>query len=294
MSERAIEMIPVSAIRVLNPRVRNKAKFLEIVGNISKVGLKKPITVSRREGGEAGYDLVCGQGRLEAYVALGQTEVPAEVIDVPREDRYIMSLLENITRRRPKSLDFAREIAALLDRGYSHQQIADKVDISESYVSMLLRLIDNGEERLLRGVERGEIPLAVAVEIAAADDADIQKSLREAYESGKLRGHALVKARRLIERRRDRGKGLSRDKPGRGGAAKKGVSAEGLVRTYNKEVQRQALLVKKARLCETRLTFIQTALKELFGDDNFVNLLKAEGLDTAPKYIRDRVRAGKR
>ena len=291
--EQPIEMIPVSAIRVLNPRVRNKNKFLEIVGNISKVGLKKPITVSRRGEGEEGYDLVCGQGRLEAYVALGQTEVPAVVIDVPREDRFIMSLVENIARRTPKSLEFAREVQALRGRGYTQQQIADKLDVSEGYVSMLLRLLNNGEERLIRGVEKGEIPMAVAADIAAADDDGVQRSLREAYESGKLRGHALVKARRLVEQRRHRGKGLGRDKPGRN-SGKKPVSADSIVRTYNKEVQRQALLVKKARLCENRLTFIQTALRDLYGDENFVNLLKAESLETAPKYIRDRARAGKR
>lgn len=293
MTERQIEMIPVSAIRVLNPRVRNKSKFLEIVGNISKVGLKKPITVSRRGAGDDGFDLVCGQGRLEAYVALGQTEVPAVVIDVPREDRFIMSLVENIARRTPKSLEFAREVQVLRERGHTQLQIAEKLDVSEAYVSMTLRLLQNGEERLIQGVERGEIPLAVAVEIAAADDEGVQKSLREAYESGKLRGHALVKARRLVEQRRSRGKSLTRARAGRAGA-KKELSADALVRTYNKEVQRQALLVKKARLCETRLTFIQTALRDLFSDENFQTLLRAESLDTAPKYIRDRVRAGKR
>jgi ParB family chromosome partitioning protein len=291
MKDKQIQMIPVSQIRVLNPRVRNKAKFLEIVGNISKVGLKKPITVSRRTSREGeGYDLVCGQGRLEAYVALGQTEVPAVVIDVPPEDRFLMSLVENIARRVPKSLEFAREVQALHDRGYSQPQIAEKLDVSESYVSMLLRLMSHGEELLIRGVEKGEIPIAVAVTIAGADDEAVQKSLREAYESGKLRGHALVKARRLIEQRRSRGKALRRDGPRTG---KRTMSADSIVRTYNKEVQRQALLVKKARLCETRLTFIQTALRDLFRDDNFQNLLKAEGLDTAPKYIRDRVRSGK-
>jgi ParB family chromosome partitioning protein len=293
MTDKTIEMIPVTAIRVLNPRARNKAKFLEIVGNISKVGLKKPITVSRRGEGEDGFDLVCGQGRLEAYVALGETEVPAVVIDVPREDRFIMSLVENIARRTPRSLEFAREVQVLRDRGYTQQQIAQKLDVSDGYVSMVLRLMSNGEERLIRGVEKGEIPIAVAIEIAAAEGDGVQKSLREAYESGKLRGHALVKARRLVEQRRHRGKSLSRDKSGRGGT-KKPVSADAIVRTYNKEVQRQALLVKKARLCETRLTFIQTALQDLFGDENFINLLKAESLETAPKYIRDRVRAGKR
>ena len=163
----AIKMIPVAEIRVLNPRARNKTKFLEIVGNISKIGLKKPITVSVRGGGEPGYDLVCGQGRLEAYVALGQTEVPAIVVDVPREDRYIMSLVENIARRAPKSLEFAREVQALRERGYTNAQIAEKVDVSEAYVSMMARLMRSGEERLLRGVERGDIPIAIAAETSS-------------------------------------------------------------------------------------------------------------------------------
>jgi len=293
MSE--IQMIPVAEIRVLNPRARNKAKFLEIVGNISKLGLKKPITVSRRGDKNPGYDLVCGQGRLEAYVALGQTEVPAIVIDVPREDRYIMSLVENIARRSPKSLEFAREVQALRERGYTNAQIAEKVDVSEAYVSMMARLMKSGEERLLRGVERGDIPIAVAVEIAAADDEGVQRSLTQAYESGKLRGPALVKARRLMEQRRSRGKTLRGDAPRHGrGSKKPAVTAETVLRTYNKEVQRQKVLVKKARLCETRLRFIHAALGDLFRDENFVNLLRAEGLDTAPKYIRDRVAAGAR
>jgi ParB family chromosome partitioning protein len=59
-----IEMIPVSQIRVLNPRSRNKLKFQEVKANIAKVGLKKPITVVRRKGDANGYDLVCGQGRF--------------------------------------------------------------------------------------------------------------------------------------------------------------------------------------------------------------------------------------
>ncbi|MFI5299481.1 MAG: plasmid partitioning protein RepB C-terminal domain-containing protein [Polyangiales bacterium] len=292
MTERDIEMIPVTAIRVLNPRVRNKAKFLEIVANISNVGMKKPITVSRRGEGDDGYDLVCGQGRLEAVIALGQTEIAAEVIEVPREERFIMSLAENMTRKAGTSLELAREVQSLKERGYTQAQIALKVDVSEGFISALLRLLTNGEERLIRGVERGDIPIAVAVEIAGAEDDSVQRSLREAYESGKLRGRALVKARRLIDQRRRKGKGVAGNRSSR--ATKKPISADGIVRTYNKEVQRQALLVKKARLCETRLTFIQTALRELFGDDNFTNLLKAESLETAPKYIRDRARAAKR
>src|SRR3546814_1795341 len=71
-------MIPIDRITVVNPRVRNKKVFKGIVENIAEIGLKRPITVTSRHGEDGPlYDLVCGQGRLEAFRQLGQTEVPA-------------------------------------------------------------------------------------------------------------------------------------------------------------------------------------------------------------------------
>ena len=68
-----VEWIPLDRITIVNPRTRNKRVFKEIVDNIAQVGLKRPITVTRRmEADGPFYDLVCGQGRLEAYRALGQ------------------------------------------------------------------------------------------------------------------------------------------------------------------------------------------------------------------------------
>ena len=58
-----IRMVPVDAITVINPRLRNKRIFQELVTSIAHLGLKKPITVSQRPG-RSRYDLVCGQGRL--------------------------------------------------------------------------------------------------------------------------------------------------------------------------------------------------------------------------------------
>ena len=71
----AVQMIAINKIRVLNPRARNRVRFAEIVTNVSKVGLKKPITVCPRAGSGGEYDLVCGQGRLEALAKL-RTEYP--------------------------------------------------------------------------------------------------------------------------------------------------------------------------------------------------------------------------
>src|SRR3981189_845976 len=45
----SVEMIPVDLIDVVNPRVRNKKIFREITASIAQLGLKKPITVSRRK-----------------------------------------------------------------------------------------------------------------------------------------------------------------------------------------------------------------------------------------------------
>lgn len=62
-----VQLIAVSDISVVNPRIRNKKSFRELVENIAALGLKKPITVTRRAERESKtYDLVCGQGRLEA------------------------------------------------------------------------------------------------------------------------------------------------------------------------------------------------------------------------------------
>ena len=46
----------------MNPRERNKRNFRDIVDNIAQLGLKKPITVSRRvEAGSPFYDLVAAK-----------------------------------------------------------------------------------------------------------------------------------------------------------------------------------------------------------------------------------------
>ena len=280
----SVAMIPISQVRILNPRARNKVKFTEILGNIAAVGLKKPITVAPREEEPGTYDLICGQGRLEAFQALDQAEVPALIRNVPKPDRYVMSLSENLGKRRHTSMDLVRELRRLRDRGETHAQIAEQIQVSAAYVSILLRLIDKGEDRLIRAVDSKQIPINVAAEIASSDDASVQKSLQEAYTSKRLRGKALLAARRLVEERR-------RDKTGAQAPRPKGkCTAEKLVRAYQKECRRQKRIAKQARVTEMRLIFVANALKRLMSDENFVNLLRAEKLENMPEYLAEAVR----
>jgi ParB family chromosome partitioning protein len=283
-----VQMIPIDQINVLNPRSRNKVVFQSIVSNISNLGLKRPITVARRTEPADGkfYDLVCGQGRLEAFAALGQAEIPAIVKEASKEECFLMSLVENIARRQLRPLELLREISSLKSRGYSTTEIANKIDVHKSYVTGISHLLKDGEERLISAVETGRIPLSVAMQIANTDEDGIQRALCQAYEDKTLRGRKLLAVRRIIEARTANGKSSNQ------GVRRKVdrlQSAEGLVRVYRQEADRQKLLIKKSQLTEHRLLLILSALKNLFRDENFVTLLRSEGLDTIPAPLAEKI-----
>ena len=286
---RPIEMIPVDQIQVLNPRTRNARTHREIIENIGKIGLKRPITVSRRNGGglPARYDLVCGQGRLEAFQQLGHKEIPAFVVDAAQERCLVMSLVENIARRQHTPNELMNEIVSLNKRGYDDESIANKLGISEAWVTMVLRLFERGEERLLAAVETGLIPVSLAVIIARSDDAGIQTALADAYTQGKLKGKKLAVLRRLLEQRSSRGK--AERKTFEGKRASRKLSAADMQRVYEKEVKKQQLLAKKAEFTQGRLLFVVEALRELLAVKPFVELMRAEGIDSLPKALEDRM-----
>jgi ParB family chromosome partitioning protein len=281
-------MIPVKQINILNPRGRGKKKFAQIVTNIAMLGLKKPVTVSHVSGtnGDARYDLVCGQGRLEAYLQLGQEEIPAILAYGTKEELMLMSLAENLARRKHSTVELVHEISLMKGRGHSNADIARKVDLDVTYIRAVLQLLAKGEERLLQAVEKGQLPISIAITIATSDDKSVQRALQEAYERNDLRGRALLRARRLIESRRAKGK---KPRGGRRNSSNLSVSTETLLKTFQTETMKQKMIIQKAKICETRLLFAVSAVKQLFQDDHFVTLLRAEGLDSLPQYLAEQV-----
>lgn len=67
------------------------------------------------------------------------------------------------------------------------------------------------------------------------------------------------------------------------------MTAADLMQVYQREAEKQRLLVKKSDFTQTRLLFVVEALKDLLADDGFVNLLRAEGLATMPRALKGRV-----
>lgn len=277
--------IPVESIRVVNPRLRDKHKFSKIVESIRNLGLKKPIQVSPRQGNSeesAGYDLICGQGRMEAFQQLGYKLIPAIVMEATKEDRLLMSLIENLARRFASPIELVDEMLRLKKAGNTNVMISRKLDISECTVGDLLALGRAGEGRLLNEVIGGRIPIGVATEIAKVEGAAQQREFLEAYEKRQLNQAAIRSVRRVLVQREAFGKKLTS-----GGNRSQCKSSESLVNTFKKESQRQKILVKKTKLCEARLLFIVEAFKRVTSDEDFVNLLRAEEINTMPKELAD-------
>ena len=189
MNTRTSSVYQFRQIRVVNPRSRIKIAFRAIINNIGAVGLKKPITVRRRKLSKDGtcYDLAYGQGRMEAVAALGSTDVPAIFTEATRKDCYLMSLVENIARRRPPASELLHEVRRLKKAGYTNATIAEMLGMGHTYIDGIVRLLKCEEAELINHVEAGTIPLSIAVKIATAGGKEVQRALNDAYQNGDLR-----------------------------------------------------------------------------------------------------------
>ena len=285
-----IEMIPIERIVVLNPRARDPKKFAEIVDNIRKVGLKQPIKVSRTRGadGEVAYNLVCGQGRMEAFQALEQTEIPAIVTDLSEEDSMVASLVENIARSQPLPGDLFRAIGDLVEQGYSNAKIGAMIGYSATHVGRIRRLLKAGEERLLIAVETGKMPLSVAVAISAEEDDQAQEILVKAYNQGELTLSQMPRAKSAIEHRERYGKALKRDTRERQPTSK---AYDALTRRLKEAVKNHGALITSANTASERLGVLVQGLRMLLSEDHFLTLLRAEQVQSMPAPLAHLVEA---
>ena len=156
----SVTLVPIDRIEVLNSRDRNMKVFEEIVENIRSIGLKKPITVTEREGadGAPAYLLVCGEGRLNAFRLLGESHIPALVVNVTDEDAFIMSLAENIARRGHRRWR-SWPTSNCCWRGTTASTTSSRARACPRNTSATSSsLLEKGEERLIEAVQNGTIP----------------------------------------------------------------------------------------------------------------------------------------
>jgi ParB family chromosome partitioning protein len=197
-----------------------------------------------------------------------------------------MSLVENIARRNNNPMELLQGIGNLKMRGYDDGEIADKTGLSREWVRGISKLLECGEVRLISAVEKGRMPLYLALKIATEDDAAIQAALIEAHESGQLSGSKLIAVQRLLDRRRYYGKHYGKKMPP-AAKGKSGLSIDELNAVYENHIKNKKRLIARADYVKQILTFSAAALNSLLRDEHFTNQLKAEGINDIPQRLAD-------
>ena len=146
-------------------------------------------------------------------------------------------------------------------------------------------MLENGEDRLVSAVEKGRMPLYIALKIATEDEAAVQIALTEAHESGQLVGSRLIAVQKLLDRRNFNGKRLSGPSQTR-----KAPSVDELNALYANDIKRKKRLMAKADQLRQILAYATAALNKLLRDEHFTNQLRAEGMNDVPRQLANLLR----
>ena len=280
IEDRRYEMVPVDKIKVINSRLRDEDQFQMNVQSINSVGLLKPILVNDKFVPTSGlHELICGEGRLIAHKRLGADEIKAEVLTCSRKDAYLLSLIENLARSRPRTMEFARALKQMHDQGWSYKEIAKVACRSEEYIRQYIVLVKNGEERLIRGVEQGLFPITFAMQVAQTDHSNIQNVLMDAFDQGIVNGQNFARARSIISARFD--KRNRKDKS----SDPSNYTVKALVNDINNATKAKDSYVREARKKENRLLLLLDGIETLFKDNALVNMLRQETLVDRPDLL---------
>jgi len=269
----------IQDIDVINPRERDKDRFEEIVESIRRLGLLKPILVNSHYFEKKGkYELLCGEGRLLACKRLEHDKILAELISCSRKTGYIISLVENMARKKYTTIELARLIYGLHQKGTSLEELSRITNRSKSFITQYLRLMKNGEERLIKAVEEHRLPISIAARIASSPDANVQELLMEAVQQKLMSGNDVFKVKKLIETRMAGKKRLRGDKKKGDSDPEIPFSLNQLKKNFRVTIKKQEEYIQKCKRLENTVSLLQGFIENLLKDETFKELIIKEGI----------------
>ena len=137
----------------------SEEKIKELAQSIKENGLIQPIIV--RQSPVIGYEILAGERRYRASIAAGLSEVPVIIKKLSDQDMMIHSIIENLQREDLNPIEEAKAYQSLIDKGYTHAEIAEKMGKSRPYITNLVRLLTL-PDFILTEVETGKLSQAHA------------------------------------------------------------------------------------------------------------------------------------
>ena len=137
----------------------SKEKIEELAQSIKENGLIQPIIV--RQSPVIGYEILAGERRYRASIEAGLSEVPVIIKKLSDQDMMVHSIIENLQREDLNPIEEAKAYQSLIDKGYTHADIAEKMVKSRPYITNLVRLLTL-PDFILTEVETGKLSQAHA------------------------------------------------------------------------------------------------------------------------------------
>lgn len=141
MGEGIGRMVRITAITSNQDQPRsNLGNLDDLQSSIHAHGVLEPLLVRRIEGGR--YELVSGERRFHAAMAVGLTEVPCIELTVNDQQALEIALIENLQRKDLTAFEEADGYFTLIEKyDYTHQQVGDAVGRSRVTVTESLSLL---------------------------------------------------------------------------------------------------------------------------------------------------------
>lgn len=166
------------------PRTNFDEKAIdELASSIKKLGIIQPITLRKSQGDK--YQIISGERRYRASLAVGLAFVPAYLREAGDEEMLEMALVENIQRENLNPIEVALSYQRLLEEfTLTQDKVSQRVGKSRSAVTNTLRLlklpaavqlllqngaIQTGHARALLGIEDDQEREMLAEQIVKYD-----------------------------------------------------------------------------------------------------------------------------
>ena len=170
--------IPVDRLRP-NPFQPRKdfddAQLRDLMQSISSNGIIQPIVVRRAP--DETFELVTGERRLRAVIALGWKAIPAVVKEVPDDRLLELALIENIQREDLNPIEKAEAFRDFISRyQLTQEDAAKRIGVDRATLANHLRLLDLGLDVQVL-VRKGALSMGHARTIAAVGNSGDQLSI---------------------------------------------------------------------------------------------------------------------
>ena len=136
----------------------DREKLHELAQSIKENGVIQPIIV--RQSPVIGYEILAGERRYRASLLAGLRSIPAVVKQLSDQEMMVQSIIENLQRENLNPIEEARAYESLVEKGFTHAEIADKMK-SRPYISNSIRLLSLPEQ-IISEVENGKLSQAHA------------------------------------------------------------------------------------------------------------------------------------